>query len=66
MELVKPRDLINANPALNFFGGEFFARFLMYLLRFQKLNKIYSKIHQKNGIEFIDEVINSTLTDLTF
>jgi putative hemolysin len=58
MELVKPRDLINANPALNFFGGEFFARFLMYLLRFQKLNKIYAKIHQKSGIEFIDEVIN--------
>lgn len=57
MELVKPKDLVNASPALNFFGGEFFARFLMYLLRFQKLNKIYSKIHQKSGLEFIDEVI---------
>jgi putative hemolysin len=59
MELVKPKDLINANPALNFFGGEFFARFLMYLLRFQKLNKIYAKIQQKQGLEFIDEVIST-------
>lgn len=57
MELVKPKDLINANPALNYFGGEYFARFLMYLLRFQKLNKIYSKIYDKNGLEFINELI---------
>jgi hypothetical protein len=57
MELVKPKDLVNANPALNFFGGEYFARFLMYLLRFQKLNRIYAKIYQKQGLEFIDEVI---------
>lgn len=59
MELVKPRDLINANPAINYFGGEFFARFLMYLLRFQKLNKLYSKLHTKQGLEFVDEVINT-------
>ena len=58
MELVKPKDLINANPALNYFGGEYFARFLMYLLRFQKLNKIYSKIYGKNGLEFINELIS--------
>jgi putative hemolysin len=57
MELVKPKDLVNANPALKFFGGEFFARFLMHVLRFQKLNKIYEKIHEKRGIEFIDEMI---------
>ncbi len=57
MELVKPKDLINANPALKFFGGEFFARFLMHVLRFQKLNKIYEKIHEKHGLDFIDEMI---------
>lgn len=59
MELVKPKDLINANPALNYFGGEFFARFLMYLLRFQKLNKLYAKLNQKHSIDFIDEVIRT-------
>jgi len=59
MELVKPKDLINANPALNYFGGEFFARFLMYLLKFQKLNRLYSRLNQKQGLEFIDEVIKT-------
>lgn len=57
MELVKPRDLVNANPALNFFGGEFFARLLMYILKFQKLNRIYSRIHKKRGLDFINEVV---------
>lgn len=57
MELVKPKDLITANPALNFLGGEYFARFLMHLLRFQKLNKIYARIQEKEGLEFIQEVI---------
>lgn len=57
MELVKPKDLIAANPALNYLGGEYFARFLMHLLRFQKLNKIYARIHNKEGLDFIHEVI---------
>ncbi len=58
MELVKPSDLVKANPTLNFFGGEFFARILMYILKFQKLNRIYARIHQKKGIDFINEVIS--------
>lgn len=58
MELVKPSDLVNANPKLNFLGGEFFARILMYILKFQKLNRIYKRIHQKKGLEFINEVIH--------
>ncbi len=57
MDLVKPKDLVNANPLLNFFGGEFFARFLMYLLRYNKLNKLYKRVADKSGIAFIDEVI---------
>jgi putative hemolysin len=57
MELVKPKDLIDASPALNYFGGEFFTRFLMYVFRFQKLNDLYTTIYQKSGIEFIDAMI---------
>ncbi len=58
MELVKPKDLLKANPALTFFGGEYFARFLMHLLRFRKLNKIYEKIENTQGLHFIEEVIS--------
>jgi putative hemolysin len=58
MELLKLTDIIKAPPALAMFGGEYFAKFLMYVLRFNKLNKIYEQIASKNGIEFIDEIIN--------
>ncbi len=57
MELLGPKDIFKAPPAFTLLGGEYFAKFLMYILRFQKLNKIYEKIALKHGIEFIDEVI---------
>ena len=58
MELLRPKDIFKAPPALTLFGGEYFAKFLMYILRFRKLNKIYEKIATKTGIDFIDEVIH--------
>ncbi len=58
MELLKLKDIFKAPPALSLFGGEFFAKFLMYILRFNKLNKIYEQIASKKGIEFIDEIIH--------
>jgi putative hemolysin len=57
MELFKPKDILKANPKLSFIGGEHFARFLMLLLRFDKLNRIYNQIGDKKGLEFIDELI---------
>lgn len=57
MDPIKPRDLIKANPELNYFGGELFAWVLMHLLRFHKLNKVYSKIDKNSGIEFVEELI---------
>ncbi len=57
MELLRPKDIFRAPPAFTLLGGEYFAKFLMYILRFRKLNKIYEQIASKNGIEFIDEVI---------
>jgi putative hemolysin len=57
MEILNLKDIFKAPPALSFFGGEYFAKFLMYILRFHKLNKIYEKIASKKGIEFIDEII---------
>ncbi|KAF0235968.1 MAG: phospholipid/glycerol [Prolixibacteraceae bacterium] len=57
MELLKPKDIFRNFPMLTLFGGEYFARFLMNIMRFNKLNKIYSGIAEKQGIDFIDEVI---------
>jgi putative hemolysin len=57
MELLKLKDIFKAPPALAYFGREYFATFLMYILRFNKLNKIYEEIANKEGIEFIDEIV---------
>jgi putative hemolysin len=58
MELFKPKDILKANPKLSFLGGEHFARFLMLLLRFDKLNRVYNQIGDKKGLAFIDELLN--------
>ncbi len=57
MELFKPKDILKANPKLSFLGGEHFARFLMLLLRFDKLNRVYNKIGEKKGLSFVDELL---------
>ena len=57
MELLKPKDIFKASSSFALLGGEFFAKFLMYILRFKRINKIYDQIADKDGIEFIDEVI---------
>ena len=57
MELVNTKDILRSSPRLANLGGEYFAKFLMYVLRFNKLNKIYGKVSKKEGIEFIDEII---------
>ncbi len=57
MELFKPKDILKANPKLSYIGGEPFARFLMLLLRFDKLNKVYNQIGDKKGLDFIQELI---------
>jgi len=57
MNLVEPEDILKANPMLTYWGGENMAKFIMYVLRYTKLNKIYDKIKDKNGIDFIDALI---------
>ncbi|MGQ7869499.1 GNAT family N-acyltransferase [Sunxiuqinia sp. sy24] len=57
MEIVKSKDILKASPYLAYLGGENLAKFIMYVLRFSKLNRIYGQIANKQGIEFIDELI---------
>lgn len=58
MSLVDPKDIVKANPYLAFLGGEYFAKFLMYLLRFNKINQIYGDSCDKQGVEFIDSLLD--------
>ena len=57
MELVNPKDILKASPYLAYLGGENLAKFIMYVLRFSKLNKIYQQIADKQGVEFIDALL---------
>ncbi len=57
MELVNPKDILKASPYLAYLGGENLAKFIMYVLRFSKLNKIYQQIGDKHGVDFIDALL---------
>jgi len=58
MKLVDPKDLLKASESLNWFGGESFAKLLMYILRLNKLNDLYSANCEKTGVEFINGLID--------
>jgi len=57
MKLIETEDILSAGK-LNRLGGESIARFLMLLLKFNKINKVYSKAYNKDGMKFIDTLIN--------
>jgi putative hemolysin len=66
MKLVKPQDLLKVSPFIQYLGGEYFARLLMHLLRFNQLNKLYDNISDKTGIESIDGIIEYLNVTLDF
>ena len=66
MKLVKPQDLIKASPFIQYLGGEYFAKILMHLLSFHKINDLYDNVSQKHGIESIDAIINYLNVTLDF
>lgn len=55
MDLLQPKDLIKAQPRLKYFGGEAFARFLMHLLRLDKINTLYSELSNETGLDFLNK-----------
>ena len=57
MKLVYKEDIIKA-AKLNGFGGKGAAKILMLLLKLNKVNRIYSEISHKKGIDFINSVIS--------
>lgn len=58
-QLLRPTDLLKAEPALHYFGGEAFARLLMYILRLNKINEMYNDLADLEGHSFIDELLNA-------
>ena len=57
MKLIDTDELLKA-ARLNGFAGESAAKFLMLLLRFRRMNKIYSENSHRSGIDFIDAMID--------
>jgi putative hemolysin len=57
-QLLNTTDLLKAEPALHYFGGEAFARLLMYILRLNKINKMYDTLVSLEGQSFVDELLN--------
>ena len=56
MQLVTSKD-ISKVIHLDKFGGEVVAKLLMQILQFNKVNKVYSQTKDKEGIEFVNSVI---------
>lgn len=57
MKLIDTKDILKSGK-LNKFGGESLARLLMLVLKYNKINKVYSKIYDKDGLKFVDTLIN--------
>ncbi len=58
MNLLNPKDLLKASPVLSYFGGAYFARFLMYILQFNKINRLYEELEDREGVDFIDGLLD--------
>lgn len=57
MDLISPRQLVEANKYLQYFGGETLAKILFKLLQLDKVNKQYNKICDLEPRDFIDQLI---------
>lgn len=58
MKLVDSKDIQKASGLLQGIGGNLAAKLIMHILKFNKLNKLYSNIYSNNSIEFIDSLLN--------
>lgn len=56
MHLVSSKEISKAIH-LDKFGGEVFAKFLMQLLKLNKVNRLYSETRDKSGLDFINSVM---------
>ncbi|MBC8315130.1 MAG: lysophospholipid acyltransferase family protein [Bacteroidetes bacterium] len=57
MDLITPKQLVEANKYMQYFGGETLAKLLFRILKFNKLNKEYGEICHLPAQEFIGQVM---------
>lgn len=57
MDLISPKQLVEANKYLQYFGGETLAKIIFKLLELDKVNKQYNKICECGPRDFIDQLI---------
>ncbi|MFH1159759.1 MAG: GNAT family N-acyltransferase [bacterium] len=59
MDLITPRQLVEANKYLQYFGGETLARIILRLLKLDKTNKLYSRSSHLPPQEFITQILQA-------
>jgi len=59
MDLITPRQLVEANTYLQYFGGETLARILFRLLKLDKTNKEYTRAIHLPPQQFITQVLDA-------
>ena len=63
MNLIESSDLLKASGSLNRFGGNFggsiVAKLVMYIMRLNKINKLYSDVYDEDPSAFLDRLIEA-------
>ena len=59
MNLIETSDLLKESDGLNRFGGSLVARMVMYIMRLNKINKLYSDVYDEDPNAFLDRLIEA-------
>lgn len=59
MNLIESSDLLKASNGLNRFGGSLVAKLVMYIMRLNKINKLYSDVYDEDPHAFLDRLIEA-------
>lgn len=63
MNLIDSNDILKASESLNRFGGNLggslVAKLVMYIMRLDKINKLYSDVYDENPEAFLDRLIEA-------
>lgn len=57
-EIVSAQDLVRLNKNFRYFGGIITAKFILWLLKINQLNKVYANSRHLKSYEFIDGIFN--------
>lgn len=59
MNLIETSDLLKASDGLNRFGGSLAAKMVMYIMRLNKINKLYSDVYDEDPAAFLERLIEA-------